>query len=289
METIELTAPTLEDARRQAAAQFGIDPSDVQVTVLEEKKGLFGKAGSVKVKAERTTPAPEAPAAETPAPKKGKGRAKAEPAAAVVEEAPAEAPAPVEEEAPAPKPSRGRGKAKPVAVEEAPAEADPEPEAEEEPASVVATQEDADKMVDIFNQLFEDGDLRAKAKCVSITGKYINLELDGRDVGYLVGKRGEVLNALQYVGNVIASRQLGTGARVVIDGNSFRAKRTEVLEKQARDIAEQVKLNNMEAVLDPLPAFERRIVHQVLSEYPGVQTYSEGEEPGRRVVIAPAE
>lgn len=286
METIELTAPTLEDARRQAAAHFGVDPSDVQVTVLEEKKGLFGKAGSVKVKAERTTPAP---AEEAPAPKKGRAKAKAEPvAAAPVEEAPVEAPAEVEE-APAPKPARGRGKAKPAAAEEAPVEAAPAEESEEEASSVVATQEEADKMVAIFNQLFDDGDLRAKAKCVSITGKYINIELDGRDVSYLVGKRGEVLNALQYVGNVIASRQLGTGARVVIDGNSFRAKRTEILEKQARDIAEQVKLNNMEAVLDPLPAFERRIVHQVLSEYPGVQTYSEGEEPGRRVVIAPAE
>jgi spoIIIJ-associated protein len=287
METIELTAATLDDARRMAAAELGVDPTQINITVLEEKKGLFGRAGTVKVKAERVSaPEPVAPAKPEPA-------AEPEPEPEPV----VEAAAPEDEEAPEPaKPvKRGRKKAA-EAVVEAPAAEDAKEEAEEaapvetgEAAPVAATQEDADRMIGYLNEIFALGDLKVKADAVSLNGKYINIEIDGRDVGYLVGKRGEILNALQYVGNVISNRQIGSGVRVVIDGNKYRAKRAEILERQAREIAEQVKLNGMEALLDPLPAFERRLVHQALSEYPGVVTYSEGEEPNRRVVIAPAE
>lgn len=280
METIELTAPTLDEARRLAAEQLGAAPDDVTIKVLEEKKGLFGKAGSVKVQA-------SAKAAKAP-----KTSAKASKAAAAPAPAPVAEPEPVEEEAPA-KP-KGRRKAekpvpaeKPAAVEAAaPAAAESDEPASEGP---VATQEDADKLMGFLNDIIESGGLKAEVTLGSLQGKYINLELQGRDVSYLVGKRGEVLNALQYMGNVISSRQLGNGVRVVLDGNNFRRVREEKLSAQAHEIAEQVKANGMEAVLDPLPAFERRLVHQALADYPGVVTYSEGEEPNRKVVIAPAE
>lgn len=276
METIELTAPTLDEARRLAAEQLGAAPDDVTIKVLEEKKGLFGKAGSVKVQA------------SAKAPKKTKEKApKPEPAPEpVAEEAPAAA-----EEAPA-KP-KGRKKAeKPAPVEakaepqEAAAESDSEEGSSEGP---VATQEDADTLIGFLNEIIEAGGLKASVSLANLHGKYVNLELQGRDVSYLVGKRGEVLNALQYMSNVISSRQLGNGVRVVLDGNNFRRVREEKLTAQAHEIAEQVKENGMEAVLDPLPAFERRLVHQALADYPGVVTYSEGEEPNRKVVIAPAE
>jgi spoIIIJ-associated protein len=77
--------------------------------------------------------------------------------------------------------------------------------------------------------------------------------------------------------------------RVTLDGNDFRRRREDQLTKLAQSIADQVAKRGEEAVLDALPAFERRIVHKALSEYGGVQTYSEGEEPNRRVVIAPAD
>ncbi len=275
METIELTAPTLDEARRLAAEQLGAAPDDVTIKVLEEKKGLFGKAGSVKVQA------------SAKAPKKTKEKA---PKAAPVPE-PAAEPEPVAEEAPA-KP-KGRKKAEKPAPAEAPEEAPAavsEPEAEEGSSEgPIATQEDADKLIGFLNEIIEAGGLKANVSLATLHGKYVNLELQGRDVSYLVGKRGEVLNALQYMSNVISSRQLGNGVRVVLDGNNFRRVREEKLTAQAHEIAEQVKENGMEAVLDPLPAFERRLVHQALADYPGVVTYSEGEEPNRKVVIAPAE
>jgi spoIIIJ-associated protein len=115
------------------------------------------------------------------------------------------------------------------------------------------------------------------------------VQLDGKDVAHLVGKHGEVLNALQYLINIMAGRRFGNGVRVTLDGNDFRKRREDQLTQLAQNIADQVRKRQEEAVLDALPAFERRIVHKALSDLGGITTYSEGEEPNRRVVIAPAE
>jgi spoIIIJ-associated protein len=104
-----------------------------------------------------------------------------------------------------------------------------------------------------------------------------------------VGKHGDVLNAMQYLVNIIASRRIERGVRATLDGNDYRRRREEALTTLAQRIAEQVQKRGEEAVLDALPAFERRIVHKALGEISGVTTYSEGEEPNRRVVIAPVE
>jgi spoIIIJ-associated protein len=153
----------------------------------------------------------------------------------------------------------------------------------------VATDEDAEELADIVNEILDIAELQAKVQPTSLNGRYVNMELDGRDVAYLVGKHGEILNAFQYLVNIIASRQLESGVRVTLDGNNYRRRREEALCNLALQIAEQVRERGEEAVLDALPAFERRIVHKAISEFDGVSTYSEGEEPNRRVVIAPAE
>lgn len=280
MDTLELSASTLEDAAAQAAAEWGVDPKDIKLTVLEETKGLFGKPGKLKVRAEKAS-----------APKGKAKAAKAAPAPATeVKEEEAAAPAPVEETPakPAKKaraPKKEAPKAEAADAPEAPAEEEGGQSGEE----VVASQAEADQMVEILNNLFSMGDLEATAKVSSLQGKYVNVEIDGKDTSFLVGRRGEVLNALQYLCNVIASRQIGSGIRIVIDGNSYRKRREQVLYKLATDIAVEVRERGEEAVLDALPAFERRIVHQALQDFEGVSTYSEGEEPNRRVVIAPAE
>lgn len=285
MDTLEIVATSLDEARQQAATQLGIEPDAVVIKVLEETKGLFGRPGKLRV---------EASAGKAKAVKKA-------PAKKAKEEAPV---AEVEEAAPAEKPAKGRGKAAKATeevAEEAPAkpkgrgkkaEATTEAGSEEEkPArpEVIATQEDADNIVAIIDGLMETADLDAQTNVTEVNGRYINLEIDGKDVGYLVGRRGEVLNALQYIANVIASRKLQPGVRIVLEGDNYRKRREEVLTELATNIAKEVKSRGEEAVLDALPAFERRIVHQALVEFDGVTTYSEGEEPSRRVVIAPAE
>jgi len=311
MQTVEITAKTVHEATKAAAEKLGVTPDDLKITVLEETKGLFGKS-SVRVRAEVV----EAPAAEpspqpgpTPTPvkevpvKAGRRGAKApkaeEPAAPVVEEpapdpapvapAPVAAPAsaPVEAKPPAKRTTRGRGKPEAKTEEpEAPAEEGKPAEAE---SDIVATAADGDRLTELVRELLAAASLQVNAKTGEVAGRYVNIHLDGKDAAFLVGKHGEVLNAFQYLVNIIAGRRFDNGVRVTLDGNDYRRRREDALTQLATKIADQVKQRGEEAVLDALPAFERRIVHKALSGYEGISTYSEGEEPNRRVVIAPVD
>lgn len=271
MESIEVTAATLEAATEQAAKELGVKASDLNVTVLEQSKGLFGK-GTVKIKAEV-----------------GGSSKAAKPARGKKAPAKAEEPAlePVKEEKPAAKPARGKKAA--AEKTEAPAPAEAQEEESEERVEVVATDADAKKILKLVSGILDGADLRVTLSVKGVTGRYVNLEIDGPDTGHLVGKHGEVLNALQYLVNIISAQQLQNGVRVTVDGGNYRQRREASLIQLAERIATEVKKRNEEALLDALPAFERRIIHKALSTMEGVVTYSEGEEPNRRVVIAPAE
>lgn len=278
MQTIEFTAKSLDEAKKVAADKLGVDASAVNVEVVEEVKGLFGKV-SLKVKASAGAAAP-AKAEKKPAaaPKAPRGKKVAdEPVVEepVVEEAPAK---------PAAKPARGKKVAAPAAKEEVAA---PAAEEEDERSEYVATEEDGEKLLGALKAILDAGDVKALVEVTSVKGRYVNLKIDGKDAGHLVGKHGEVLNSLQYLLNVIGSKTLGVHARATLDGNDYRKRREDALTAHATDIANQVIENQMEAVLDALPAFERRVVHKALSEMEGISTYSEGEEPNRRVVISP--
>lgn len=280
MKSIELTAKSVDEAKALAAKELGVSEAEVTVTVLEETKGLFGKV-NLKVRAE----AGEAPAA-APA-KKAPARAKAAPKKEAAAPAPAPEPepepAPVAEEKPAARPKRGAKKA-----EAAPAPAAEAGEGESTESSYVATAEDEDRILATINEILDVAELDATAVSGGRNGRYVNIQLDGKDTAHLIGKHGEVLNAFQYLLNVIANKSLSIEARVVLDGQNYRSKREDALSRYATSIAEQVRERGEEAVLDALPAFERRIVHNALKDMEGISTYSEGEEPARRVVIAPA-
>lgn len=293
--TVETTGASLAEARQAAAKQLGVAEDKLQVEVLEESKGLFGR-GQFRIRAiAGAAVAAVEVATEEPKPKRA-SRAKkvAEPVEepeAVEEEAPVEEV--VAEVAPAKKPRTRLGAKAAAAEAEAPA---PAPAAaargrEErvDHTDTIATDKDAKALLKLVKDLLASANLDVTAKVDGMQGRYVNIEIDGDDVAHLIGKHGEVLNATQYLANIIASRQLDSGARVVLDGGNYRRKREEALTGLATKIAEAVRERGEEAVLDALPAFERRIVHKALGEIKGVTTYSEGEEPNRRVVIAPAE
>lgn len=268
MKSIETTGKTLEEATQTAAKELGVEPSTLTVTVLEQTKGLFGR-GSVRIRAEVAETAP------TPA-------AIAEPSE----------PEPVAEA----KPKRG-GRTKKVAEPEP----TPEPvvaeeaadavvgESEEPAAEVVASEADGEVFLKLMEELLEASGVQAHAKVKSLNGKYVNVEIDGKEAGFLVGKNGEVLNALQYLVNIMATQKHKIPARMTLDANQYRNRREQALTSLAEKIAAEVKARREEAVLNPLPAFERRIIHKCLAGISGIQTYSEGEEPNRYVVIAPVD
>jgi len=272
MQSIELQAKSLEEAKQVASEKLGVSPDEVTLTVLEETKGLFGKS-NYRVRAEVGS--------DEPAPAKPKGRvskakAKDEPVAEAVVDAEPEVAKPAKKA-----PARTKAPAKEEATSDD-AEESNEPEVEP-----VASEDDAKKIKGLLEELLEKADLDATVTIASLNGRYVNIEIDGKDTAYLVGKNGEVLNNLQYLLNVMLNRQLANGVRATVDGNHYRSRREEQLSKLAQSIATQVKERGEEAVLDALPAFERRVVHKALVDFTGVTTYSEGEEPNRRVVIAP--
>lgn len=273
MQSIELQAKSLEEAKQVASEKLGVSPDEVSLTVLEETKGLFGKS-NYRVRAE-VGAAEAAPA--KPKGRVSKAKAKEEPAEEAVVEAKPE-PAKPARKAPA-------KAAKAPAKEEA--ASDDVEESGEPEVEPVASEDDAKTIKGLLEELLEKADLDATVTVASLNGRYVNIEIDGKDTAYLVGKNGEVLNNLQYLLNVMLNRQLANGVRATVDGNHYRSRREEQLSKLAQSIATQVKERGEEAVLDALPAFERRVVHKALVDFTGVTTYSEGEEPNRRVVIAP--
>ncbi|MGV3614871.1 MAG: RNA-binding cell elongation regulator Jag/EloR [Fimbriimonas sp.] len=289
MQTLEFTAKTVQEATQTAAQKLNVAPERVRVTVLEETKGLFGKS-SVRVRAEvieeAAAPAPAvAPVAATPTPTETLQDVQG----AVDSSAPKPAPKgrsrrPKKEAEPEAAPAPDDGPV--AAVEPTPVATAAEPESEE---GYVASGDDAETVAEIVRELLEAASVQVTAKVGGINGKYVSIVLDGKDVAFIVGKHGEVLNALQYLVNIVIGRRLERQVRVTLDGNDYRRRREEALTQLASKIAAQVKERGEEAVLDALPAFERRIVHKALSEIDGVTTYSEGEEPNRRVVIAPAD
>jgi spoIIIJ-associated protein len=121
----------------------------------------------------------------------------------------------------------------------------------------------------------------------SVQPPYLHLELAGEDARATFGRMGQALDALQFLANLILMRRIASDVRVVLDAASYRERRADALRHRALELASEVKARNEEAELEPLPAHERRIVHTVLADDPDIRTYSEGDEPDRRVVISP--
>jgi spoIIIJ-associated protein len=113
------------------------------------------------------------------------------------------------------------------------------------------------------------------------------LDVVGEDAGRIIGRHGNTLNALQYLTGLVTQKQTGEYSRLTVDADGYRERRQTALIEQARELAAAVIEAGQEAELDPLPAYERRIIHNALMEHPEVVTYSEGEGDERRVIIAP--
>ena len=115
----------------------------------------------------------------------------------------------------------------------------------------------------------------------------LRLLVEGPEMGVVIGKHGATINALQYLVSLIVQKRAGERIRLVIDAEGYRSRREQALKEMARAYAQRVKETGHEAVLDALQSYERRIIHNSLTDDPDVFTYSEGEEPDRRVVISP--
>ena len=116
----------------------------------------------------------------------------------------------------------------------------------------------------------------------------VTATVSGPDLGVLIGRHGQMIDALQYLANAIAHRAVGEERRrIVIDASGYRARRAATLESLARRCAEQASATGTRVELEPMSSVERRIVHEALKDDPEVSTESEGAEPHRYVVVLP--
>ena len=117
--------------------------------------------------------------------------------------------------------------------------------------------------------------------------KQLDIILSGDEMGILIGKRGQTLDALQHLVSLAVNKGTAPYLNVHIDSENYRARRKESLEKLALNIARKVKTTKRAVTLEPMSTFERRIIHSVLQGDRGIATHSEGAEPYRNIVIAP--
>lgn len=143
-----------------------------------------------------------------------------------------------------------------------------------------------DSIKDFLNQVFDAMGMEVEILVTKEDDeKNINVELKGKDMGVLIGKRGQTLDSLQYLTNLAVNKQSDSYVKIKLDTEDYRKRRRDTLENLARNIAYKVKRTKRPVSLEPMNPFERRVIHSALQNDRYVTTHSEGEEPYRHVVV----
>jgi spoIIIJ-associated protein len=144
-----------------------------------------------------------------------------------------------------------------------------------------------DRAVVFLNDVFQAMNMIVTVD-VSYNEEELNMEIDlsGDEMGVLIGKRGQTLDSLQYLVSLVVNKGSNEYIRVKIDTEDYRKRRKETLENLAKNIAFKVKRSRRSVTLEPMNPYERRIIHSILQGDKFVTTYSEGDEPFRRIVVA---
>lgn len=261
---IEMTGRTEELAIEAALAKLGMDRDDVSVEIIDRPKSGFLGIGGTPAKVRVTYEAPDEPAP-------------------VVVKPPVAAPA-APKAAPAARPIGGDAHSAqtPEKREEAPAVS-----RTAAPRTPVAVDDErAAKITEFLTGLMAHMEAAATPKVELGEKDTYEVELDGTDLGALIGRRGETLDAIQQLTNYAVNRGESHRVRVHVDAEHYRAKREESLIRLAEKVAAKVVKYRRNTTLEPMNAYERHVIHTALQEYPDVTTYSTGVEPNRRTVVA---
>ena len=276
---IDVTGKTEDEAIKKALAQLNLDRFDVSVEVLERAKSGFLGIGAAPAKVrvyygeeeEVVIPAPvvteKAEKPQQPRKEKKKPAEKTEKVAKA--EKKAEKPAKTE---------KVEKPAAPVKEQAAPAApvAEMDEEVRDEKASAIRT---------FLSGLLQQMDVEAQIKVyLPEKGRY-KVILEGENIGALIGRRGETLDAIQQLTSYSVNRT-GGRARIQLDAEGYRDKREQSLQHLARKVAGKVVKYHRSVTLEPMNAYERHVIHTALQEVPGVTTYSTGVDPNRRVIVA---
>ena len=305
--TIITTGKTIELALEAALTQLGLERDDITYQVLALPKAGFLGFGAQPAKVQVTYEAPDpVPAAVPEKPKSALGsasRSKPKAAAPVKKpepkpeapkpEAPKADPKPEKPKAPKqekkPEASKPEKKAEKKPESPKPPKAPKEPKAEKKAAAIPYTAPEAgsteEKIESFIKGLLEHMDSKAQPQCRKIDANTYKVELVGDDLGYLIGRRGDTLDAIQHLANYPINRDVEGHIRINVDAESYREKREDSLRRYARKKAQQVLKVRRRTTLEPMNAYERHVIHSALQEMDNITTHSTGVEPNRRVVI----
>ena len=302
---IVTTGKTIDLAIESALAQLGLDRDSVSVMVLQQAKAGFLGFGAQPAKVQVTYEAPDPEPEKVPEkPKSALGSAsRSKPKAAAPVKKP-EAPKPeapkaevkadsVKAEAPKAAPKQEKPKApkaerKPEAPKAPKAPKEPKPEKKAEAPVVYTPAEPGsveEKIETFIKGLLEHMDSKAVPHCMKVEGNTYKVDLVGEDLGYLIGRRGDTLDAIQHLANYTINRDVEGHIRINVDAESYREKREDSLRRYARKKAQQVLKARRRTTLEPMNAYERHVIHAALQDMDNITTHSTGVEPNRRVVI----
>ena len=292
--SIITSGKTIDLAIESALTQLGLDRDSVSVTVLQQAKSGFLGFGAQPAKVQVTYEVPDPVPEKEEKPKSALGSAsrskpkapaapvkkpeaplpKAEPPKAVQSApAPVKRPEPPKQDKPRPNPPKAPRPEKPKAP------AAPKVYAPAEPGSV------EEKIETFIKGLLEHMDSKAVPHCWKEDGNTYKVDLVGDDLGYLIGRRGDTLDAIQHLANYTINRDVEGHIRISVDAECYREKREESLRRYARKKAQQVLKARRRTTLEPMNAYERHVIHAALQDMENITTHSTGVEPNRRVVI----
>ena len=292
---IVATGKTIDLAIESALNQLGLDRDSVSVLVLQQaKQGFLGfgaQPAKVQVTYEAPDPVPEAPKTALSSASRSKPKAAA----------PVKKPEPQPEKKPEPpKPAAPKTEDKPEAPRQPKPERKPEapkaPKQERKPEApkperkvreyVPAEPGSVEEKIETFVKgLLEHMDSKAVPHCFKEESGSYKVDLVGDDLGYLIGRRGDTLDAIQHLTNYAVNRDVEGRIRVNVDAEAYREKREESLRRYARKKGQQVLKARRRTTLEPMNAYERHVIHAALQDMENITTHSTGVEPNRRVVI----
>ena len=277
--TMVFTGKTYELAVESALATLGLSRDDVSVQLLAKAKpgflGIGATPAKVQVTFEAPDPKPEAPKGAFGSASRSKQKVK---------------PVVTSEKTEAPKEEKKAEPEKKPAPEK---KAEPKVEKKAEPKKVAAPKEFApaapgsveEKIEQFLKGLLEHMNSQAVPHAWKAEEGTYNVELTGEDLGYLIGRRGDTLDALQHLANYSINRTVEGHIRINVDAEDYRAKREDSLTRYAQKKAQQVLKAHRRTTLEPMNAYERHVIHSALQDMDKITTYSVGSEPNRRVVI----
>ena len=296
LKTIVTTGKTYDLAVEAALNQLGLDRDSVSVELLAQAKPGFLGFGASPAKVQVTYEAPDIPEApkvalssasrskpKAPAkkPEAPKAEVKPEPKKEEVKaEQPKQPKAEKKNEKKAePKAEKPRQPKAPKAEPKKEVKAEPKVYAPAEPGSV------EEKIEQFLKGLLEHMGSQAVPHAVKGEDNTYQVDLVGDDLGYLLGRRGDTLDAIQHLANYSVNRGIEGHVRINVDAEAYREKREDSLRRYARKKAQQVLKAHRRTTLEPMNAYERHVIHATLQDMDRITTYSVGPEPNRRVVI----